>query len=128
MLLLAITFLTPSELVLMLTMFLEIISELMPMPKALELTLTYKFETIELDVIDCIFFEIPLELMTILAILFEILSEFTRVRVRFSATPNVIVLTLDMFLETPKAFELTLANKFATPFELAVINYILFEI
>ena len=128
MLLLAITFLTPSELVLMLTMFLEIMSELMPMPKAFDLTLAYKFETIELAVINYIFFEISLELMLTLAIFFEILSEFVMVRVRLSATPNVIELTLDMFLETPKALELTLANMFASPFELAVINYILFEI
>ena len=128
MLLLAITFLTPSELVLMLTMFLEIMSELMPMPKAFDLTLAYKFETIALAKINFIFFEISLELMLTLAIFFEILSEFAMVRLRLLVTSNVIVLTLDMFLETPKALELTLANKFETPFVLAVINFIFFEI
>ena len=62
-----------------------------------------------------------------LAILFEILSEFVIVFVRLLATPNVRVVTLDMFLETPTALDLIALFKLTIPTVLGVISFLFFD-
>lgn len=65
--------------------------------------------------------------MTMLAIFFEILSEFVMVRVRLSATPNVKELMLAMFLETPTALDLMLLPKLTIPIVLGEISFLFFD-